>query len=1070
MNAISRGHSWRFLFAFLLPTLLIIPSIIVAISHYADEVAGLRRELQGIEDVRRLNEVIDILQQIRGLNQIWLWRGDSDIALKLQQLHHSVQGRLAVLRQELQDDPFQVSAEVVHLQEWSDALIHPPGEGQVAHIVFEKHSYLIQRVVDLRRTIMIRSRLALDADLKTTLLNTLVASELPDMEESIGRARGIGSALLSQSTPNVEQRNQFDGRLGSVRSHWERVRRNQYLIREHLPDAQQSISCVQEQIHPQVQSFLDVSVAILGEQTKRVEPSHYFSLASGLLQISRGCAEQIRAELVEQLQKRISNVKQNIVLIGVCGGLLWLLVTFIVFVIYRANNRAFAQIQASERKNQAILEAAVDGIVTIDSKGIIHAANAAVENLFGYPIKELLGQNVSILIPEPHRSAHDRYLQEYLKSGIRHIIGYTREVVGICKDGGRFPMELAVGEFTVGGESYFTGIMHDITERKKAKEALQEAYNELERRVLERTQELQEANVQLLSSLEAQKRAESGLRLAAKVFEHASEAIVITAVDGSIVDINQAYSHITGFSREDVIGANPRIGKSGRHEPDFYRQMWEAILNYGQWAGEVWDRRKNGEIYPKWLSINAVKDADGVITHFVGIFSDISHVKTTEERLEQLAFYDPLTRLPNRMLFKDRAKKAIAWSERHGAKGAVCFIDLDRFKYVNDTLGHAAGDKLLVEVARRLLACVRVSDTVARLGGDEFTVILTDLERGEQAAVVADKIIASVSQPVDLDGHQANIGASIGIAIFPDDGNTYDLITQYADLAMYHAKEAGRGTSRFFELSMNAKSTKRATLESSLRRALKNKEFLLHYQPKVELRSGRVIGMEALVRWQQPDGTMVSPLDFIPLAEETGLIVPLGQEILQMACQYNKKLLDQGLPPVKVAVNLSGRQFQDRELHTSIQSILLKTGLAPEWLELEVTESMMMKDERQAIVTLQQLREIGLSIAMDDFGTGYSSLSYLKRFPISSLKIDQSFVRDLVEDSDDAAIVAAIVSMAKSMRLRVVAEGVENRHQKEFLQRLDCDEIQGYWLSRPLIGDSFAQFLHEWQPDRLGSA
>ncbi|MBF0184870.1 MAG: EAL domain-containing protein [Magnetococcales bacterium] len=1068
MTATTSGQYWRYLVAFLLPTFLIIPAVFVALNHFGSEETFLNQELQGIEDVRRLNELVDLLQQIRGVNQIWLWGRGSEPQGRLQKLNQDLLEKISVLNKELKADPFRVAAELQHLHEWAEQIVHPPSEAQIPSIVFAKQSELIQRVVDLRRTIMIRSHLVLDADLKTALLNSLIGAELPDLEEAIGRARGEGSGLLSHSVPTATQRSQFESRLSGVRLHWEKVRRNQYLVRDNLPDMDQSLACVQNQLHPHVQSFLDLSASILIDRKENFAAEHYFAIASSTLQVSRACAEGIRAELIDALQQRIALLRQKQMVLVLGAGLIWLLVTVFVTSTYRANKQAFEQIQASERKNQAILEAAVDGILTIDSKGIIRSANAAVENLFGYPVQELIGQNVDILVPEPHRSQHDAYLQNYLKSGVRRIIGYTREVIGVCKDGGHFPMELAVGEFRAGGETFFTGIIHDITERKKAKEALQEAYNELERRVLVRTQELQEANTQLVSSLEAQKRAESGLRLAAKVFEHASEAIVITDVAGTIVEINQAYTNITGFSREDVIGANPRIGKSGRHPPEFYRSMWESIISQGQWSGEVWDRRKHGEVYPKWLSINAVKDDAGNTMHFVGIFSDISHIKSTEERLEQLAFYDPLTRLPNRMLFKDRVKRAIDWSGRHGKKGAVFFIDLDRFKYVNDTLGHAAGDKLLVEVARRLLACVRSSDTVARLGGDEFTVILTDLNHGDQAAVIAEKIIASVSQPVELDGNQANIGASIGIAIFPDDGNTYDLITQYADLAMYHAKEAGRGVSRFFEVSMNAKSAKRATLERSLHRALRDKEFLLHYQPKVELLTGKVVGMEALVRWRQPDGTMVSPLDFIPLAEETGLIVPLGQEILQMACRYNKQLLQQGVSPVKVAVNLSGRQFQDRELHSQIQAILAESGLPPEWLEVEVTESMMMKDERQAIASLKQLREIGLSIAMDDFGTGYSSLSYLKRFPINSLKIDQSFVRDLVEDSDDAAIVSAIVSMAKSLRLRVVAEGVENRHQVDFLHRLECDEIQGYWLSRPLVEDAFATFIKEWQPSRMG--
>ena len=736
-------------------------------------------------------------------------------------------------------------------------------------------------------------------------------------------------------------------------------------------------------------------------------------------------------------------------------------VIVVVVFLYRRSQQIVEKLSASEQKNQAILEAAVDGIITIDADGTIVSANTAAENIFGYDPGTLLNQDITLLMPSPHRESHDTYIKSYLSTGKKRIIGFSREVVGVSKSGEEFPMELAVGEFYAEGKIFFTGIIHDITERKKAKEALQLAYSELEHRVLERTKELAAANQRLMEGLEARKKVENRLKLAAKVFEHASEAIMITTAEGEIVDVNQAFTTISEFQREDVLGQNPRIGKSGRHDKAFYQQMWDAIRHKGQWAGEIWDRKKGGAIYPKWLTINAVKDEIGKITHFIGIFSDISHIKVTEERLERLAFYDPLTQLPNRMLFKDRLIHALDVCKRHQKKGAVFFIDLDRFKHVNDTLGHAAGDKLLVDVSQRISSCVRATDTVARLGGDEFTVILVNLDHGYNAIAVANKIIDFVSEPIDIDGQQANVGASIGIAVFPDDGVTYDIITKYADVAMYQSKESGRGIYTFFEEKMNAHSAKRAMMEQHFYTGLADKEFVLHYQPKVTVDSGTIVGMEALVRWQRLDGTLVSPLDFIPFAEETGFIVPLGQSILKMACLYNKSLLEAGGPPLKVAVNLSGRQFLSKNLYQSIEAILKETGLAPEYLDLEVTESMMMKDEQQAIMTLKRLRDIGLSISMDDFGTGYSSLSYLKRFPINALKIDQSFVRDLTIGSEDAAIVLAIVSMAKSLKLRVIAEGVENQSQWDFLKTIGCHELQGYFISRPLPDQAFTAFLNK---------
>ncbi|MBF0371213.1 MAG: EAL domain-containing protein [Magnetococcales bacterium] len=767
-------------------------------------------------------------------------------------------------------------------------------------------------------------------------------------------------------------------------------------------------------------------------------------------------ADQAMNQTMAELSQRSEKHRESMLWLTIISSLLGFLITLMVVLWSSAQHRKLLR---SSSRIQAIMDNAVDGIVTIDEKGIIESVNPALENTFGYPTGELVGLNVSVLMPSPFREEHDGYLKHHLKTGERKIIGSIREVMGVCRDGGQFPLDLSVSSYQVGGKTYFTGILHDITERKQAKDALEKAYDELEMRVRERTGELENTNLKLQHEIDERIRAEEGLKLAAKVFENASEAILITDHRGIIIDVNQAFTNITGFEREEALGENPRIGKSGRHDADFYDQMWTEITNSGKWSGEIWDRRKNGEVYPKWLTINAVHTPDEVITHYVGIFTDISHIKATEQRLEQLAFYDPLTSLPNRMLFRDRLLHEFEAAKRYHKRVGVFFIDLDRFKNVNDTLGHAAGDMLLEVVARRLTECVRSSDTVARLGGDEFTVILADLDGPQEAAPIARNIIKSLMEPVPLDEHKAHIGASIGIAIFPDDGGDFDTITKFADVAMYHAKASGRGNFKFFEGQMNANSIKRAELEKNLRLGLDADEFLLHYQPKLSLSTGKIVGMESLVRWQRADGKMISPADFIPLAEETGLIIPMGEKILRSACIFNKRCMEETGVPLRVAVNLSARQFQQKNLHDLVEKTLQETGLEPKWLELEVTESMMMLDEKQAIATLNRLREIGISIAMDDFGTGYSSLSYLKRFPIQSLKVDQSFVRDITTDPDDAAIVQAIVSMAKSLRLHVVAEGVETEDQAVFLDNITCDELQGYFFSRPLPEADFLKFI-----------
>ncbi|MBF8273072.1 MAG: response regulator receiver modulated diguanylate cyclase/phosphodiesterase with PAS/PAC sensor(s) [Magnetococcales bacterium] len=839
----------------------------------------------------------------------------------------------------------------------------------------------------------------------------------------------------------------------------ESIARSRWVLVNSSPNPPPDFACLADPISTAVSDFLLLGQSIVAPGETAIDPNKFFAHGTQAITAVRACSSTLTTMLMHSLEQRhLSALFQRRVLV-VGSGLSFALVIFFVASFYRNNRGTFARLHNSLNQNQAILNSTVDGIITIDAYGIIRSVNASLEKMFGFASDELIDQNVSLLMPSPFREAHDDYLRDFRQTGTKKIIGTIREVVCVCKDGRLFPAELSVGVFRSQEGVFFTGILHDITERKQTKDALQDAYGELEQRIQERTQELETSNQRLKQEIDERNRAEEGLKLAAKVFENASEAIVITDPQGTIIDVNQAYTSITGFDKAEILGRNPRIGKSGRHDADFYVRMWHDIIHRGKWSGEIWDRRKNGEPYPKWLTINAVQAHDGEVANFVGIFTDISHMKATEERLQQLAFFDALTGLPNRMLFRDRLLHEFAAARRFDQSVAVFFIDLDRFKNVNDTLGHAAGDMLLVEVARRLTQCVRASDTVARLGGDEFTVILTGLKSSGEAEPIARKIITVLQDPVVLNEHKAHIGASVGISIFPTDGDTFDTITKYADVAMYHAKESGRGNFKFFEEQMNAHSVKRAALEHDLRLALDADEFILHYQPKMSIATGKIVGMESLVRWRRSDGSMVSPAEFIPLAEESGLIVPMGEKILQMACHFNKKRQDSGGVPLRVAVNLSARQFQQKNLLEMVKKQLLENDLDPQWLELEVTESMMMQDEKQAVATLKQLRDIGISVSMDDFGTGYSSLSYLKRLPIQALKIDQSFVRELTENSDDAAIVLAIVSMAKSLKLHVVAEGVETKEQAEFLERIECDELQGYYFSRPLAEEAFIQFV-----------
>ncbi|MGN7610996.1 EAL domain-containing protein [Magnetococcales bacterium HHB-1] len=719
------------------------------------------------------------------------------------------------------------------------------------------------------------------------------------------------------------------------------------------------------------------------------------------------------------------------------------------------------ELEKQRNYTTAIMDTAVDAIIIINKAGYIDSINPAAEKLFGYAHGELLGQKVNCLMPTYHATRHDRYIQDYCKTHHKNIVGTQREVQGVRKNGQRVPLELSVSEFSVDNSIFFTGILHDITERKEAELALAKAKESLEDRVMKRTQDLKRTNEILQKEIVERKRTEEQLQLMGKVFDNTGEGIIITDSETRIINVNPAFCRITGYSKTEALGETPSLTRSDRHDERFYQAMWAQLERTGQWSGEIWDRRKSGSVFPKKLTINAIYDRDKKVVNYVGIFSDISQLKMAADRLEKLAYYDPLTKLPNRILFLDRLDQECRAAARQKNKLAIFFIDLDRFKYVNDTLGHAFGDELLIQVSERLQECVRESDTVARLGGDEFTVILRAVQEQSHIIRVAQEILLKLAEPFILQDQEIFIGASIGISIYPDNGLDHAALTKNADVAMFRAKESGRNTYRFFTEEMNQESLRRLELEALLRRALEHEEFTLYYQPKISAQTGEIVGMEALVRWIHPDGKIISPAEFIPVAEETGLISPLGEWILEQACKQTKQWVNKGYSQLSVAVNLSAVQFKRKNLHETIEQALSDQGLAPQHLEVEITESMVVEDVDNAIETLRRFNSMGLKVSIDDFGTGYSSLSYLKRFPIHALKVDRSFIRDLTTDSDDEAIVRAILSMASDLGLSVVVEGVENVAQLAFLRDVSCQQMQGYFFSPPLSVEAFTLFLEE---------
>lgn len=555
------------------------------------------------------------------------------------------------------------------------------------------------------------------------------------------------------------------------------------------------------------------------------------------------------------------------------------------------------------------------------------------------------------------------------------------------------------------------------------------------------------------------KQAERDLALAKQVFEHSAESIVVTDRNNCIVSVNPAFVHTTGYAAEDVIGKKPSVLRSGAHDEHFYEVMWSAILTKGNWSGEIIDRRKDGSTYPKWLSISAVRGADGEIENFIALFSDISERKAVEQRIRYLAEHDFLTGLPNRVLLTDRVSQAITFARRNRTRLALMFLDLDRFKSINDTLGHNVGDELLRAVTKRLLAHVRASDTVSRLGGDEFVLLLLEVVDEESVARLARNLLDALVEPVLVGEHELNVSGSIGIAMYPEHGQDIDTLMKSADTAMYQAKAAGRNAYAFFSAEMDVAARCRHEVESALRHALARNEFILHYQPQADVAGGGVVALEALLRWNRPGIGLVPPDDFIPVAEESGLIVPITEWILEEVCRQLRQWRDSGMVHVPVAINLSPVQFRREGLYEIAMEKVKQYGLVPGDIEFEITENVLMLNTDTVMRTLDRLRAAGFHLIIDDFGTGYSSLSYLKRFPVVKLKIDRSFVRDVSDDPDDAAIAGAIIGMARSLKLGVVAEGVEKNEQLEFLRQEQCKSMQGYLLSRPLPADELERVL-----------
>ncbi len=707
-------------------------------------------------------------------------------------------------------------------------------------------------------------------------------------------------------------------------------------------------------------------------------------------------------------------------------------------VVQDVTDRKLEEIELTEidTRLRTIIEAAPDAVVLMNSEGILTGWNGQAEKIFGWTRKEAIGQMLhDMIIPPRYRSEHIRGLEHFLATGEGPVLNRRIEITGLHRDGHELAIELAISPVRQKDKYEFCAFIHDITLRKETQNLLMAAKESAER-----------SSAELIGYIQA-------------IDQHA--LVSVTDSFGCIIQANAKFCAISGYSREELLGHDHRIVNSGKHSCAFFAEMWKVITRGETWHGEICNRAKDGTLYWVDSSIVPLKDVDGKIVRYISVRVDITKRKESEQHIQILAYYDVLTGLPNRTLLHDRLGQLIAESHRDRQKFALLYIDLDRFKYVNDSMGHAVGDKLLQIVALRLRECVREADTVSRISGDEFIILLRETN-AQGAARVARNILKKLNLPCEVDSLQFATHASIGISIYPDDAGSEDEINtliKHADVAMYRVKAEGRSNYLFFEPGMNFRAKQLFSMENDIRLALERNEFTLHYQPQVDLISGMVCGAEALLRWRHPEKGSISPAEFIPVSEETGQIIPLGEWVLRTACAQLAKWRQQGMPVFPISVNLSVSQLRQPHLAQLVIDILEETGLHPHDLELEITEGVMMNEAQATMAFLNQMHELGVQLAIDDFGTGYSSLSYLKKMPLDRLKIDQSFVRDVATDENDAAIVRSIISLGHQFKLQVIAEGVETVEQLDFLRVRGCDEIQGYYYSRPLPVDEFAMFV-----------
>ena len=1025
-------------------------------------------EIDGIAPIVLVTKVGQSLQMHRGLSA-GLIGGESSMRDGLTRLDDQINAHVEAIAANASSMP-TLQVELHEIQTgWSN--LQANGLRLEVSENFAAHSRLIKHVEVFRRHVADTTGLSMDPDIDVHYLLDTAIFELPVALETIAQIRGLGTAILAKKASSSSQTLQMHALLTAINAANQRLATNLEETSLYNPSVRLPLETAFTQFNDALPGLLDQVQFEMSAGKFETVPTEYFRKATAV--IDQGY-EQLLVTMLPTaaglIQFRLNAAKVDLAWSAGISLATLLIAMYLFAGIYYSTTHSistlsraaakfasgdlcqrialetrdeiaqmgesfnqmaggFSELLVAQREGeerlQAIVNSAIDAVIQMDDTGRITGWNLPAQTIFGWTKDEVIGRYLhETIIPKRYRARLLQELANFLKTGHGPVQNSLLEVEGLHRDGHEFPIEVAISSIKTQRGVEFNAFARDITQRR---------------------------------------RAEAALRIAAIAFE-TDDGIVVTDGQGKTLNANQSFSKITGYRNDEIIGQSPFILKSRKHDEKEFEPMWKSLSEERAWQGEIWSRRKNGEEYPEWIRVTAVPNNAGKVTNYVVSFSDITQRKSFEDTIHKLAFYDPLTDLPNRRLLMDRLQQRMGASSRSGLYGAILLIDLDHFKTLNDTKGHETGDILLIQVAKRLNACVREGDTVSRMGGDEFVILLGGLNSDVQEAaalteVVGRKILLTISEPYLLGAIEHRATASAGATLYRGNESSTDELFKQADLAMYKSKDKGRNSLHFYDPVMQTAIVERAALEAQLREALTKRQLVLHYQAQVT-DGGRVIGAEALVRWEHPQRGMVSPAEFIPLAEDTGLILELGNWVLNAACdqlaawQQYPKFTD-----LTVAVNVSAKQFHEADFVEQVSRALARSGARPRHLKLELTESLLVADVDAIIEKMCALKAKGVGFSLDDFGTGYSSLAYLKRLPLDQLKIDQSFVRNILVDPNDASIAKTIVALAQSLGLGVIAEGVETQAQRDFLTSVSCHTFQGYFFSRPIPLQGFEEYV-----------